>query len=97
MELRPRVAAVSVELEQEWVDPEQGGYQQHTTITGFAKRSRFTIAQGVLDVGDVDDGLHQQALRVDRDVALLAPDFFARVIAGRSKRAFFLHSSRSDC
>jgi hypothetical protein len=31
----------------------------------------------------MDDGMHQQALRVDKDVALLAFDFLARVVAAR--------------
>src|SRR3712207_2228215 len=70
LELRSLVAAVGVELEQEWVEPEQRPHRQHPTVA-------------VLDVGGVDDGLHQQALGVDQDVALLASDLLARVVARR--------------
>jgi len=31
----------------------------------------------------VDDGLHQQALCIDKDVALFAFDFLPRVVAAR--------------
>ena len=41
----------------------------------------------ILDVGGVDNRLHQQAVRVYKDVALLAFDPFARVKAGRINRA----------
>jgi hypothetical protein len=31
----------------------------------------------------MDERVHQQALRIDQDVALLAPDLLARIVAGR--------------
>jgi hypothetical protein len=34
-----------------------------------------------LNVGSVDDGVHQQALRIDKDVALFAFDLLPRVVA----------------
>ena len=68
LELRPRVAAVGVELEQERLQAEQGGHQEHAAVA-------------ILDVGRMHDGMHQQALRVDQDVALLAPDLLAGVKA----------------
>jgi hypothetical protein len=36
-----------------------------------------------LNIGGVDDGVHRQALRIDKDVAFLAFDFLARVVAAR--------------
>ena len=74
LELRPGVAAVGVELEQERIQPEQGGHHQHAAIA-------------VLHVSRMDDRVHQQALRVDEDVALLAFDLFTCVKAGRINRA----------
>jgi hypothetical protein len=31
----------------------------------------------------MDEGMHQEALRIDKDVALLAFDLFARIVAAR--------------
>src|SRR5918994_160338 len=70
LELRASVAAVGVEFQQERVQPEQRPHQQHAAVA-------------VLDVGGVDDRLHQQALGVDQDVALLALDLLAGVVARR--------------
>ena len=70
LELRPLVATVGVELAQERVEAEQRAHQQHPAVT-------------VLYVGREHDGLHQQALRINQDVALLAADLLARVIARR--------------
>jgi hypothetical protein len=36
-----------------------------------------------LNIGGMDDGLHQQALRIDEDMALFTFDFLARVEAAR--------------
>ena len=68
LELRACVAAVGIQLERERLRPEQGRHQQHAAVP-------------VLDVSCMDDGVHQQALRVHEDVALLAPDLLARVVA----------------
>lgn len=70
LELRPRVAAVGVELAQERLQAEYSRHQQHTAIA-------------VLHVGCVHDGVQQQALRVYQDMALLALNFLARVKARR--------------
>ena len=70
LELGALVAAVGVELQQERVQAEQRAHQQHAAIA-------------VLDVGGMHDGLHQQALRIDQDMALLAFDLLARVVARR--------------
>ncbi len=68
LEVGALVPAVGVELQQEGVEAEQRAHQQHATIA-------------VLDIGGVDDGLHQQTLGVDQDVPLLAFDLLARVVA----------------
>ena len=67
------IAAVSVELEQERVEAEQRRHQQHAAVA-------------VLHIGRVHDGLHQQALGVDQDMALPALDLLARVVARRINR-----------
>jgi hypothetical protein len=67
-ELRPLVAAVGVELEQERVEAEQRTHQQHTAVA-------------VLHIGGMHDSLHQQALGIDQDVSFLALDLLAGIIA----------------
>ena len=67
------IAGVSVELQQERVQPEQRAHQQHAAIP-------------VLGVSGKDHRLHQQSLRVYKDMPLLALDFLARVIAMRINR-----------
>jgi hypothetical protein len=44
-----------------WIQTEQCGHRQQPAIA-------------VLDVGGVDNGAHQQALRADQQMALLALD-----------------------
>ena len=72
-ELWPLVAAVGIELDQERKGAEQARHQQRPAVA-------------VLDVGGVHDGVHQQALRIDEDVPLLALDLLARVVARRVNR-----------
>ena len=67
------VSAVGVELEQERIEAEQGGHHPDTAVA-------------VLHVGPVHQGVHQQTLGVDEDVALLAFDLLARIVAGRIDR-----------
>ena len=69
-ELWPLIATVGVELQRERVEAEQRAHEQHAAVA-------------VLDVGGVDDGVHQQALRVHQNVALLAADLLARIIPWR--------------
>ena len=38
-------------------------------------------AIAILNVSWVDDSVHQQALRVDKDMTLLAFDFLARIVS----------------
>ena len=73
LELRPLVTAVGIELDQERKGAEQARHQQRPAVA-------------VLDVGGVDDGVHQQALRIDEDVPLLALDLLARIVARRINR-----------
>ena len=64
------IAAVGVELEQERIEAEQGRHQQDAAVA-------------ILNVGAMHDGVHQQALRIDEDMPLLAFDLLARIIAVR--------------
>ena len=43
-------------------------------------------AIAILNVGGVHDGVDQQALRIDKNVPLLAFDFLSRVVTGRINR-----------
>src|SRR5208282_3349936 len=70
LELRPLVAGVGVELDQERKGAEQARHQQRAAVA-------------VLEVGGVHDRVHQQALGIDEDVPLLALDLLARVVARR--------------
>jgi hypothetical protein len=68
LELWPLIAAVSVKLQQEWIQTEQGRHHQDTTVS-------------VLNIGRMYDGVHQQALSIYKDMALLAFDLLASVKA----------------
>ena len=70
LELRPLVASIGVELEKKGIEAEQARHDENAAIA-------------ILNIRRMDDGMHQQALRIDKDVALLAFDFLARVVAAR--------------
>lgn len=70
LERRPLIAAIGIELQKKRVETEQRRHQKHAAIA-------------VLDVGGKHDGVHQEALRVDENVPLLALDLLARIIAMR--------------
>lgn len=70
---RSLVAAVGVELQQEREQPEQRAHQQHTAVA-------------VLHIGGMDDGVQQQTLGVYKEVALLALDLLAGIVARRINR-----------
>ena len=70
LELPALIAAVGVELEKERVEAEQSRHEQRAAVA-------------ILNVGGVHDGVHQQALRVDEDMAFLALDLLARIITVR--------------
>ena len=76
LELRPLIATVGVKLQQEREQPEHRSHQQHATVA-------------VLDIGGVDDGLHQQALCVDQDVPLLALDLLPGIVTMRVREPPF--------
>ncbi len=70
LEHRSLVAAVGIKLEQERGQAEQAGHHQHAAVA-------------VLNVGPVNNRVHQQALRVHKDVTLAAFDLLARIVARR--------------
>ena len=70
LELRPLVASVGEQLLQERIHSEQGCKQQDAAVA-------------ILDVGGMNDGVQQQAQRVYENMALLALDLLARIIAMR--------------
>ena len=70
LENRPLVSTVGKEFLQKRKFAEQGSKDQNAAIT-------------ILDIGRMDNGVKQQAYRIDKDVALLALDFLARVVARR--------------
>jgi hypothetical protein len=74
LELRSLVAGVGVQLAQEREQAEQGRQQQRPTVA-------------VLDVGGMHDDLEHQALGVYQQVAFLALDFLAGIVARRINRA----------
>ncbi len=73
LELRALIAAVGVELQQKRKQAEQCAHQEYATVA-------------ILDIGGMNDGVQQQALRIYQDMTLLALDFLARVIAVRIDR-----------
>src|SRR3954468_8582237 len=84
-ELRSLVSAIGVELHQKRIAREEHGHQPNAPVA-------------ILDMGGVHDRVHQQALRVDEKVTLLALDPFTRIIARRVDRGPpFQRSSRSGC
>src|SRR3954454_8789085 len=62
-ELRSLVSAIGVELQQKRIAREEHGHQPNAPVA-------------ILDMGGVHDRVHQQALRVDEKVTLLAFDPF---------------------
>ena len=74
LELLALVAAIGEELQKEGEEAEQAGHQHDAAVA-------------VLDVGGMDDGVHQETLRVDDDVPLLSFDFLAAIVPRRVDRA----------
>ena len=70
LEFRPLIAAIGKQLFQERIHPEQGCKKQNAAVA-------------VLDIGGMNDHVQQQAQRIYENMALLALDLFARVIAMR--------------
>lgn len=76
VELRSLIGRVGKELLQEWMQAEHG-------------RQQHDAAVAVLDVGGVHDGVQQQTQRIYENVALLALDLLARIVAVRIVRPPF--------
>jgi len=70
VESRSLIGRVGQELPQERMHPEQGRKQQDAAVA-------------ILDIGGMNDGVEQQAQRIYENVALLALDLLARIIAMR--------------
>src|SRR5207247_9864253 len=70
LQLAPLIAGVSEQRLQERIHPEQGCKQQDAAVA-------------ILDVSGMNDGVEQQTQRIYQNVALLALDLFARIIAMR--------------
>ena len=70
---RALIAAIGIEFHQERIHAEHGRDDQRATIT-------------ILNVGGVHDGVDQQALRVDKNVPLLALDLLSRVVTRQINR-----------
>jgi len=71
---RTLIAAIGVEFQQERIHSEHGRHDQRAAIA-------------ILNVGGVHDGVDQQALRVDKNVPLLALDLLSRVVTRRINRS----------
>ena len=69
LELRPLITAIGVELQKEGIGAEQGRHHEHAAVA-------------VLNIGAMHDGVHQEALRVDENMPLLAFDLLARIVRG---------------
>jgi len=50
------IAAIGVELEQKWLQTEQRRHHEGATVA-------------ILNIGAVNDGVHQEALDIDKDMA----------------------------
>ena len=69
-ENRPLIGAVGKQLLEEWKPTEQRRQQQDAAVA-------------ILDAGGMNDGVQQQTQRVYQNVALLALDLLAGIIAMR--------------
>jgi hypothetical protein len=74
LKLRPLIAVVGVELQQEREQAEQRAHQQHATVA-------------ILHIGSMGNGAQQQTFGIYQEVALLALDLLPRVIATGINRA----------
>ena len=77
LEDRPGITAVSEQRFEESPASEQRGKHKDAAVA-------------VLDAGGVDDGVEQKPYRIDQDVALLALDLFARIVAAGVRTPPFL-------
>jgi hypothetical protein len=70
LERRSLIATICKEFFQEWIHAEQRRQKQDTAVA-------------ILDIGRMDDGVEQQTQRVYQNMAFLALDLLARIIAMR--------------
>src|SRR5262249_40107971 len=66
-----------------WQDPRQGLLKVRPLVATIGKELFQEAAIAILDIGRMNDGVQQQTQRVYENMALLALDLFARVIAMR--------------
>ena len=71
---RALIAAIGVEFHQERIHAEQGRHDECAAVP-------------ILNVSGMNDGMNQQALRIDENVPLLALDLLSRVVARRINRS----------
>ena len=69
----PLVSTIGIEFEQKRMEAKQRRHEEDTAVT-------------VLNIRRMDHGVHQQALRVNQNMALLSLDLLARIIAVRVDR-----------
>jgi hypothetical protein len=68
------ITAIGVEFHQERIPAEHGRHHECAAVA-------------ILNVSSMNDGMNQQALRIDENVPLLALDLLSRVVARRVNRS----------
>ena len=71
---RALITAIGVEFHQERIQAEHGRHHECAAVA-------------ILNVSSMNDGMNQQALRIDENVPLLALDLLSRVVARRVNRS----------
>src|SRR5882757_11581739 len=71
---RALIATIGVEFHQERIQAEHGRHHERAAVA-------------ILNVSRMNDGMNQQALRIDENVPLLALDLLSRVVARRINRS----------
>jgi hypothetical protein len=70
---RALIAAIGVEFHQERIHAEHGRHDECAAVP-------------ILNVSGMNDGMNQQALRIDENMPLLALDLLSRIVARRINR-----------
>jgi hypothetical protein len=68
------IAAIGVEFHQERIHAEHGRHDECAAVP-------------ILNVSGMNDGMNQQALRIDENMPLLALDLLSRIVARRINRS----------
>jgi hypothetical protein len=71
---RALIAAIGVEFYQERIHAEHGRHDECAAVA-------------ILNVSGMNDGMNQQALRIDENMPLLALDLLSRIVARRINRS----------